>query len=38
MTAEVIANELGLPLFIIRLDGLISRYMGESIAKPSADL
>lgn len=33
MTAEVIANELGLPLFIIRLDGLISRYMGESIAK-----
>lgn len=33
MTAEVIAKELGLPLFIIRLDGLISRYMGESIAK-----
>ncbi len=33
MTARVIANELGLPLFIIRLDGLISRYMGESIAK-----
>lgn len=33
MTAEVIANELGLPLFIIRLDGLISQYMGESIAK-----
>jgi SpoVK/Ycf46/Vps4 family AAA+-type ATPase len=33
MTGEVIANELGLPLFIIRLDGLISRYMGEFIAK-----
>lgn len=33
MSARVIANELGLPLFIIRLDGLISRYMGESIAK-----
>lgn len=33
MTAKVIANELGLPLFVIRLDGLISRYMGESIAK-----
>lgn len=33
MSARVIASELGLPLFIIRLDGLISRYMGESIAK-----
>jgi SpoVK/Ycf46/Vps4 family AAA+-type ATPase len=33
MSAKVIAGELGLPLFIIRLDGLISRYMGESIAK-----
>lgn len=33
MTAHVIAKELGLPLFIIRLDGLMSRYMGESIAK-----
>ncbi len=33
MTARVIANELGIPLFVIRLDGLISRYMGESIAK-----
>lgn len=33
MTAKVIANELGIPLFVIRLDGLISRYMGESIAK-----
>jgi SpoVK/Ycf46/Vps4 family AAA+-type ATPase len=33
MSAKVIASELGLPLFIIRLDGLISRYMGESISK-----
>ncbi|MGS0528076.1 AAA family ATPase [Zobellia nedashkovskayae] len=33
MTAKVLSNELGIPLFIIRLDGLISRYMGESIAK-----
>lgn len=33
MSAHVIAHELGLPLFIIRLDGLMSRYMGESIAK-----
>lgn len=33
MTARVISNELNIPLFVIRLDGLISRYMGESIAK-----
>lgn len=33
MSARAIAGELGLPLFIIRLDGLISRYMGESISK-----
>lgn len=33
MTARVIANELGIPLFVVRLEGLISRYMGESIAK-----
>jgi SpoVK/Ycf46/Vps4 family AAA+-type ATPase len=33
MSARVLASELALPLFIIRLDGLISRYMGESIAK-----
>lgn len=32
-TAKALATELGLPLFIIRLDGLISRYMGESISK-----
>ena len=33
MSAKVIASELAIPLFVIRLDGLISRYMGESIAK-----
>ena len=33
MTAKAIAGDLEIPLFIIRLDGLISRYMGESIAK-----
>lgn len=33
MTAHVIAGELGIPLFIIRLDGLLSKYMGESIVK-----
>ena len=33
LSARVLASELKMPLFIIRLDGLISRYMGESIAK-----
>lgn len=33
MTAHALSGELGLPLFVIRLDGLISRYLGESIAK-----
>ena len=33
MTAQAIAGELGLPVFIIRLDGILSKYMGESIAK-----
>jgi len=33
MTAQALASELGLTVFIIRLDGLISKYMGESIAK-----
>ncbi|MCG2417955.1 ATP-binding protein [Aequorivita sp. F47161] len=33
MTARVLSNELGIPLFVIRLDGLISRYMGESNVK-----
>ena len=33
MTASVLAGELGLPLFQVRLDGLITRYMGETAAK-----
>ncbi|MCY4265781.1 MAG: AAA family ATPase [Gammaproteobacteria bacterium] len=33
MTASVLAGELGLPLFLVRLDGLITKYMGESAAK-----
>ncbi len=33
MTAQAIAGELGVPVFIVRLDGLISKFMGESIVK-----
>ena len=33
MTASVLATELGLPLFTIRLDALISKYMGETSTK-----
>jgi SpoVK/Ycf46/Vps4 family AAA+-type ATPase len=33
MSASAIAGELGLPLFVVRLDGLITKFMGESIAK-----
>ena len=33
MTAHAIAGDLGIPVFIIRLDGLLSKFMGESIAK-----
>lgn len=33
MTASVLACELGIPLFQIRLDGLITKYMGETAAK-----
>ncbi len=33
MTASVLAAELSLPLFTIRLDALISKYMGETSAK-----
>jgi len=33
MTASVLAGELGLPLCEIRLDGLITKYMGETAAK-----
>jgi hypothetical protein len=33
MTAATLAGELGLPLFSIQLDGLITKYMGETAAK-----
>jgi len=33
MTASVFAGELGLPLFTIQLDGLITKFMGETSAK-----
>lgn len=33
MTASAISGELALPLFIVRLDRLITRYMGETAAK-----
>jgi len=33
MTAAALAGELALPLFSIQLDGLISRFLGETAAK-----
>lgn len=33
MTASALAGELGLPLFVIRFDGLITKFMGETSAK-----
>jgi len=33
MTAAALAGELGVPLFSIQLDGLITKYMGETAAK-----
>lgn len=33
MTAAALAGELGLPLFCIQLDGLITKYLGETAAK-----
>jgi SpoVK/Ycf46/Vps4 family AAA+-type ATPase len=33
MSAEAMAGELHLPLYIIRLEGMITRYMGETAAK-----
>ncbi len=33
LTALVLAGELGLPLLEVRLDGLITRFMGETAAK-----
>ena len=32
-TASALANELNLPLFTIRLDGLITKFMGETASK-----
>lgn len=33
LTASVLAGELGLPLFQVRLDALLSKFMGETAAK-----
>lgn len=33
MTASVLAGELGVPLFCVRLDTLITKFMGETAAK-----
>lgn len=33
LTASAMAGELSLPLFVVRLDRLITRYMGETAAK-----
>jgi SpoVK/Ycf46/Vps4 family AAA+-type ATPase len=33
MTAHALAHDLGLPLFIVRLDALFTKYLGETSAK-----
>ncbi len=33
MSASVLATELALPLFAVRLDGLLTKFMGETAAK-----
>lgn len=33
MTASALAGDLCLPLFVVRLDSLITRYLGESLSK-----
>lgn len=33
MTASVLAGEIGVPLFLVRLDALITKFMGETAAK-----
>ena len=33
LTASVLAGELGIPLFLVRLDALITKYMGETASK-----
>jgi SpoVK/Ycf46/Vps4 family AAA+-type ATPase len=33
LTASALAGDLGLPLFVVHLDGLITKFMGETAAK-----
>lgn len=33
LTASILAGELGLPLFVVRLDNLMTKFMGETAAK-----
>ena len=33
MTATALASELGLPLLVVRLDGIITKFLGESLGK-----
>lgn len=33
MTAGALAHDLSLPLFVVRLDSLITRYLGDSLSK-----
>ncbi len=33
LTASALAGELGLPLFVVHLDGIITKFMGETAAK-----
>ena len=33
MTASALAGEMGVPLLVVRLDGLITKFMGETTAK-----
>lgn len=33
LTASALATELGLPLFVVRLDSLITKFMGETASK-----
>ena len=33
LTASAMAGELGIPLFVVRLDALITKFMGETAAK-----
>ncbi|BEH09876.1 MULTISPECIES: AAA family ATPase [Geobacter] len=33
MSAAVLAGELGIPLFVVRLDSLITKFMGETASK-----